>query len=68
MSGISTNALSELCSSSDERAIHLSHVLKFSVLRKDRELLAIGGSWNPALDGGDPLVSDYGLIKAAIRS
>lgn len=68
MSGISNNALSELCSTSDERAIHLSHVLKFAIVRKDRELLAIGGSWNPAIDGGDPLVSDSGLIKAAIRS
>lgn len=69
MSGISSDALNELCldKSADERIIHFNNILKFAILRKDRAFMAIGGPWNATVDGGDPSVDDSSLIQTAIR-
>ncbi|VAI89760.1 unnamed protein product [Triticum turgidum subsp. durum] len=69
MSGMSNGAFADITSmrSTDERVVHLNNILKFAVFKKDRSLLAIGGPWNAALDGGDPLVDCSCLIRTAIR-
>lgn len=68
MSGISCEALNELCleKDTDERIVHFNNILKFAVLKKDRSFLAIGGPSHVTLDG-DPQVNDSSLIQTAIR-
>lgn len=69
MSGMSNGAFADITSmrSTEERVVHLNNILKFAVFKKDRSLLAIGGPWNAALDGGDPLVDCSCLIRTAMR-
>ncbi|XBI11377.1 hypothetical protein VPH35_138454 [Triticum aestivum] len=69
MSGMSNGAFADITSmrSTEERVVHLNNILKFAVFKKDRSLLAIGGPWNAALDGGDPLADCSCLIRTAIR-
>ncbi|XP_073010931.1 protein SHORT ROOT IN SALT MEDIUM 1 isoform X1 [Typha latifolia] len=69
LSGASIDALDGLCSekSTSERIMHFNNILKFAVLRKDRSFMAIGGPWNVAIDGGDPLANDSCLIQTAVR-
>uniref|UniRef100_A0A453SDM1 DBC1/CARP1 catalytically inactive NUDIX hydrolase domain-containing protein n=3 Tax=Aegilops tauschii subsp. strangulata TaxID=200361 RepID=A0A453SDM1_AEGTS len=68
MSGMSNGAFADITSmrSTEERVVHLNNILKFAVFKKDRSLLAIGGPWNAALDGGDPLADCSCLIRTAI--
>ncbi|URD78443.1 cell division cycle and apoptosis regulator 1 [Musa troglodytarum] len=68
MSGISCEALNELCleKDTDERIVHFNNILKFAVLKKDRSFLAIGGPSHVTLDG-DPQLNDSSLIQTAIR-
>ncbi|KAG0501713.1 hypothetical protein HPP92_001785 [Vanilla planifolia] len=69
MSGISSDALKELCSdkSSDERLIHFNNILRFAVLKKDHSFMAIGGRWKETLDGGNPSFDASSLIQTARR-
>lgn len=69
MSGISAEAFAELCADGnvDDRTPHFNNILRFAILRKDRSLMAIGGRWEDAIDGGDPCVEDSALIRAALR-
>ncbi|XP_058104990.1 protein SHORT ROOT IN SALT MEDIUM 1-like [Magnolia sinica] len=68
MSGISSHALEELCSDkSSDRIPHLNIIPRFAILRKDCSFMAIGGPWNAAQDGGDPLVDDSSLVQSALR-
>ncbi|CAI0405956.1 unnamed protein product [Linum tenue] len=68
MSGVSKSAFEELSSSkmSDDRPAHLSNILRFALVKKDRAFMAIGGPWDP-VDGGDPAVDDSPLIQTALR-
>jgi hypothetical protein len=45
----------------------MNNILKFSILKKDHSLFAIGGPWNAAVDGGDPLLDCSCLIQTVIR-
>ncbi|XP_078444603.1 ATP/GTP-binding protein family isoform X2 [Wolffia australiana] len=69
MSGISSEALEELCSdhNSDNRVSHFNNLLRFAILRKDHSFTAIGGPWNAALDGGDPSTDETSLVRTAKR-
>jgi hypothetical protein len=69
MSGMSNSAFADITSlrSTDERVVHLNNILKFAVFKRDRSLFAIGGPWNAAIDGGDPVVDPSCLIQTAIR-
>lgn len=69
MSGISSEALEDICSdkSTEGRIIHFNNVLKFAVLKKDHSFMAIGGPWNAAIDGGNPLIDSSCLIQTASR-
>uniref|UniRef100_J3MF26 EF-hand domain-containing protein n=1 Tax=Oryza brachyantha TaxID=4533 RepID=J3MF26_ORYBR len=69
MSGMSNSAFADITSlrSTDERVVHLNNILKFAVFKRDRSLFAIGGPWNAAIDGGDPVVDSSCLIQTAIR-
>lgn len=68
MSGISTDALSQLVSEkgSGDKVIHINSILRFAVLREGRAFNAIGGSWDSEMDGGDPSDRES-LIRTAIR-
>ncbi|RWR79642.1 cell division cycle and apoptosis regulator protein 1 isoform X2 [Cinnamomum micranthum f. kanehirae] len=68
MSGISTDALSQLVSEkgSGGKAIHINSILRFALLREGRAFNAIGGSWDAGMDGGDPSDGES-LIRTAIR-
>lgn len=68
MSGISTDALSQLVSEkgSGGKAIHVNSILRFALLREGRAFNAIGGSWDAGMDGGDPSDGES-LIRTAIR-
>jgi hypothetical protein len=53
----------------DRDRVHLCHKLKFLVERRDRsEFMCIGGEWDPALDGSDPVHNPQVLINTAIRT
>ncbi|KAK1267334.1 hypothetical protein QJS04_geneDACA000562 [Acorus gramineus] len=69
MSGISNDALEELCNekSTEGRIAHFNNLLRFAVIRKDRSFMTIGGPWNVAVDGGDPAVDGSCLIHTALR-
>ena len=68
MSGMSDDNVKELLSDSEDRPLHIHNILKFAVLRKERSaLMAIGGTWDKLLDGGDPAVDEHALICTAIR-
>jgi hypothetical protein len=45
---------------------HEHYILRFSVLKNDHSLFAIGGPWNAAFDGGDPSLDCPCLIRSAI--
>lgn len=68
MSGISVEALQELCfgKDTDEKPVHVNNILKFAVMKKDRSFSAIGGPSHVSLDG-DLQVDDFSLIQTAIR-
>lgn len=68
MSGLSQNALAELSSKRyyDDRVPHFCNMLRFSVLKRNNSLMAIGGPWD-AIDGIDPSVDDSSLIQTALR-
>lgn len=68
MSGLSQNALEELSSGRryEDRIPHFCNMLRFSVLRKNNSLMAIGGRWE-ATDGGDPSVDDSTLVRTVLR-
>lgn len=73
MSGISTDALSQLVSEKSsgppgEKVVHISSILRFAVLREGRAFNAIGGSWDAEMDGGDPSAGDSSLIRTVTRS
>uniref|UniRef100_A0ACD5X352 Uncharacterized protein n=1 Tax=Avena sativa TaxID=4498 RepID=A0ACD5X352_AVESA len=69
MSGMSNGAFADICSlrSAEDRIAHWNNVLKFAVFKKDHALVAIGGPWNAAMDGGDPSTDCSCLIQTAIR-
>ena len=69
MSGLSKNALEDLSSEKcpDDRMPHICSILRFSVLKKDRSFMAIGGPWDDAVDGGDPSVDDSSLVQTIHR-
>ncbi|CAM0872848.1 unnamed protein product [Alopecurus aequalis] len=69
MSGMSNGAFADICSlrSAEDRIAHWNNVLKFAVFKKDHALVVIGGPWNAAMDGGDPLTDCSCLIQSAIR-
>ncbi|PKA47389.1 hypothetical protein AXF42_Ash021758 [Apostasia shenzhenica] len=69
MSGVSSDALDELCSdkSSSERLIHFNNILRFAILKKEHSFMAIGGKWKGAIDGGDPSADESTLIHTAKR-
>ncbi|KAF0901834.1 hypothetical protein E2562_006463 [Oryza meyeriana var. granulata] len=69
MSGMSNSTYADITSlrSTDERVVHLNNILKFAVFKRDRSLFAIGGPWNAAIDGGDPVVDSSCLIQTAVR-
>lgn len=68
MSGLSVNALEELSSERtyEERIPHFCNMLRFSLIRKNNSLMAIGGPWE-AIDGGDPSTDDSSLIQTILR-
>lgn len=68
MSGLSENALEELSSERtyEERIPHFCNMLRFSLVRKNNSLTAIGGPWE-AIDGGDPSTNDSSLIQTILR-
>ena len=69
MSGMSNGAFADITSlrSGEDRIAHWNNVLKFALFKKDHALVAIGGPWNAAMDGGDPLTDCSCLIQTAIR-
>lgn len=68
MSGVSAEALNELCfgKDNDERPVHVNNILKFAIMKKDHSFLAIGGPSHMTSDG-DMQVDDSSLIQTAIR-
>lgn len=73
MSGISTEALSQLVSEKSsghpgEKVVHINSILRFAVLREGHAFNAIGGSWDAEMDGGDPSTGDLSLIRTVTRS
>lgn len=69
MSGLSQNALEELSSerSYDDRIPHFCNMLRFALLKKENAFMAIGGPWD-MVDGEDPSVDDFSLVRTVMRS
>jgi hypothetical protein len=69
MSGMSKGAFADITSlrTTEERVLRMNNILKFSVLKKNHSLFAIGGPWNAAVDGGDPSLDCSCLIRTVIR-